>query len=82
MASAGEHPAPAPHIPAPGAGLTSCITPSPDMTTSASQRPSSSDCTSSRAWFCRSVGEAGWLWGQGASWQWMLPAPPRGGTHL
>lgn len=55
--SAWEQPTPTTHTQLPGAGLTSCITPSPDMTTSASQRPSSSACTSSLAWFRRSVGD-------------------------
>lgn len=78
----GEHPAPPTHTQSLGAGLTSYISPSPDMTTRASQRPSSNPCTSSRAWFRRSVERRGGPEGMyGGPWLGLLPATPRGGTH-
>ena len=64
----GKHPTPTTQAQPPGAGLTSCINPSPDMTTSASQRLRSSARTSSRAWFRRSAERAARLSRRGLGW--------------
>lgn len=84
----GKHPTPTTQAQPPGAGLTSCINPSPDMTTSASQRLRSSARTSSRAWFRRSAERParlsrrglGWGVGGGGVPVWGCSLHPRGET--